>query len=690
MPTNLSLPLVYGIDILARVSIVLVAGMLVARVVRRSAALGHVILLLTLAAVLAVPLLMLAMRSLSAPRVELGLLAQLDHSPSVAEAPTRSRPWGEEWHGHGVPVGIDSNSGGSSDGADRPRPGAAPFPASDKPPQGAGTSRGPEASGTRFFAGVVLSALLAGAMFKSVGLALSLRRLRRIVARSRPATGRRLPSMLGLIQQQVGMRGSPLVWESAEVSIPVAAGAVGDHILLPDGHAGTLSDDELFAVLCHESAHLARRDHRVVILQELLASLLWFHPLVHLFNRALNRVREELCDNYVINIVERPAYCETLLRIAVGPLEATPRGATTMWSGHWRLEDRVRDILDERRLTTTRVSGAFRSATSAVFMVACALMALPQLTASRADARSESTGQHDAPQVARPSGVPSEATRTITRAFPVTEKDGLRLQNLAGRVELVPGNGPAVKIVANVRVGDLAPTEVRRVVESIGWVEVPTKAAGSRWGLSFPTNDYPTVRYPVDGETKVDSDVVRYLGHNVRIAKRAGNSIPSVEFDLRISVPPGVPVSVENVVGPIDGRSVASPMKLLTRHGAIKLGDVRDRIDATSDFGDLLVSGINADAILVTGSGAIDLADIKRGHVTLTTRSGDCRIVQSAESDFKIRYSGVRPIDVLGSGFARMSDVRDGQTNELLSRGMGGPSISISSGKGRVVVIHGR
>ena len=74
----------------------------------------------------------------------------------------------------------------------------------------------------------------------------------------------------------------------------------------------------MLAVLCHESAHLARRDHYVVILQELLASALWFHPLVHLFNRMLNRVREEVCDNHAIAMVERPAYCEALLHLAVG------------------------------------------------------------------------------------------------------------------------------------------------------------------------------------------------------------------------------------------------------------------------------------------------------------------------------------------------------------------------------------
>ena len=138
--------------------------------------------------------------------------------------------------------------------------------------------------------------------------------------------------------------------------------------------------------------------------------------------------------------------------------------------------------------------------------------------------------------------------------------------------------------------GDLAEAELTRLIDSIRWVEAPSEDAGPRWGLAFPTEDYPTVRYPVAGETKVDLDTVRYLDREIRISSRRGESTPSVEFDLRISLPPGVRVAVDNAVGPIDGDSVASPLRLSTRHGVIKLGNVRASIDATSEFGDVLIS----------------------------------------------------------------------------------------------------
>ncbi len=229
--------------------------------------------------------------------------------------------------------------------------------------------------------------------------------------------------------------------------------------------------------------------------------------------------------------------------------------------------------------------------------------------------------------------------------------------------------------------------DVRRLIDDIRWVEAPAEDGGSRWGLAFPAEGYPTVRYPVSGETKTDSDTVRYLGREVRISNRRGDSTPSVEFDLRVSLPPGVRVAVDNAVGPIDGESVDSPLKLSTRHGVIKLGHVRASVDATSMYGDVLISRLDADAVVHTGRGGIDLSRVTQGHVTLSTGSGDCRVVQLPESGFRLQYSGARPLEVLGGGVSHVSALSGGRRSELLSRGTGGPSITITSDTGAAVIV---
>ena len=552
------------------------------------------------------PAAMLTMQVLPVSRLQLGLLGRVGLDDSAAVAVVRSRTPGEPQHrpasldhpAHAiVPTTGDEARLGSWHGASG---------RSDE------SSLGPRALSRlnvpygRLMAIGLLSALLFGAIVRVTGLGFSLVRLRRIVARARPVADDQVLSLLGLIQRQVPMRHPPRLLESAEVSAPVAAGVVGNDVLLPTGWAGCLCQDELLAVLCHESAHLARRDHRVVILQELLASALWFHPLVHLFNRMLNRVREEVCDNHAIAVVDRASYCEALLLLAVGNPGASPRGATSMWTRHWSLEDRVRGILDERRPTRTRISGVARSATATLSLAICGLIAMPQLTASQPNDRVATAAEAESPQRAKVGSLANEMTRSIIRFFPVIGEKMLRFENLAGRVELVPGNGPTVEVAAIVRVSELAEGDVRRLIDDIRWVEAPTEDGDSRWGLAFPEGQYPTVRYPVSGESPPGVTTVSHLGREVHLSDRPGESIPAVEFDLHIAAPPQARVAIHNAVGPVGGADLVAPLQATTHAGSIQLRNVRAPVTASSDLGPIMISNLESDASLRTGSGGIE------------------------------------------------------------------------------------
>jgi beta-lactamase regulating signal transducer with metallopeptidase domain len=538
-------------------------------------------------------------------------------------------------------------------------------------------------------ASALLLALLSGAIVKLTGLGLSLLRLRRIVSRARPVATDQILSMLGLIQGRIPMRHPLRLFESAEVAAPVAVGVIGDYVLLPMGWAESLGEDEMLAVLCHESAHIARRDHYVVILQELFASVLWFHPLVYLFNRMLNRVREEVCDNYAIAIVERPAYCEALLRLAVGRLGKSARGATSMWTRHWSLEDRIRGILDQQRPTKTRISGFARSVTATISVAICGLVAMPQLTASQPDGQIKTMTQSDSLPRADAGPAANEMTRRIVKSFPARGEKMLRFENLAGRVELVAGKGPTVEVAAIVRVGDLSVEDVKRLIDDIRWVEALTERGESRWGLAFPGGRYPVVRYPVAGETKTDSTTVRYLDREIRLSNRRAESVPSLEFDLRISLPPKAHVAVRNAVGPIEGQNIVAPLEVTTHHGVIKLDDVRAPIIATSEFGDIIISRLNSDAVVQTESGNIELREVTGGRVAVSARSGDCRILQPPDAGFHLQYLGNRPISVNGGSVSRISAQTDGRRMELLSQGTGGPTITVTAGTGDTVIETG-
>ena len=215
--------------------------------------------------------------------------------------------------------------------------------------------------------------------------------------------------------------------------------------------------------------------------------------------------------------------------------------------------------------------------------------------------------------------VANERTKTLTRSFPVRGKKQLRFQNLAGRVELVPGKGTTVEVEAIARVGDLSVEDGKRLVDDIRWIEVAAEDGETLWGLAFSDGRYKTVRYPVAGETKTDPTTVRYLDREIRLSRRRAESVPSVEFDLRISVPREANVAVRNAVGPIEGENIAAPLELTTHHGVIKFDNVRGTDHCDIRVGDVLVSRLNGNAVVRTGSGNIEVRQVTGGQVALSS-----------------------------------------------------------------------
>ncbi len=685
MPTLTGTGLAITIDVLIRVSVVLLASLLLALSARRNAALRHAILVAGLACAFIMPAAILIMQMLPVPRLPLDGLGWVGPEGPAAVAVVSSGPPSQPNPHLPIPERPGPEIVATRRDDTRLDSGH------DASARSSLTALGPRAwsrwnlPARQWLAGGLLLVWLCGAIARLIGLSLSLMRLRRIVERARPVTCDQVLSILALIQQRIPMRCPPRLLESEDVSAPVAVGVIGNYVLLPSGWAGGLRDGEALAVLCHESAHLARSDHRVVVLQEFLASVLWFHPLVPLFHRILNRVREEVCDNYAIDVVDRVSYCEALLLLSVARPGASPRGATSMWTRHWSLEDRVRGILDERRPTKTEISGLARSATVMFSLSVCGLIAMPQLIASPASDRIARRTGTDASSGAKVGPTAKEMTRTIIKSFPVNGEEPLRFENLAGRIELVPAASPTVEVEAMVRVSDLPEGDAKRLINDIRWDETTTKDGQSRWGLVFPEGRYPIVRYAVSGESPSGVTTVSHLGRKIHLSDRPSPSIPAVEFDLRIAVPPQARVAIHNAIGPVGGEDLVAPLHVTTYAGSIQLRNVRGPVTASSELGPIMISNLESEASLHTGSGGIELARV-RGRVSLTTRSGGCRIVQQRDTAFTLRNVGRRPVVVFTDGVRRSSPQSGDPHIELLSRGSGGAVFTVDSGAGDCVI----
>lgn len=77
-------------------------------------------------------------------------------------------------------------------------------------------------------------------------------------------------------------------------------------ILLPMGCLTQLSSDEVEAIIAHELAHIKRHDALHHILQTIVESLFYYHPVLSYISRQVSIEREHVCDDLAISLIENP------------------------------------------------------------------------------------------------------------------------------------------------------------------------------------------------------------------------------------------------------------------------------------------------------------------------------------------------------------------------------------------------
>ena len=202
-----------------------------------------------------------------------------------------------------------------------------------------------------FLTWVCVSVLMLLNLARSYGL---VRRLRRSASALRDATLNLVRDDIG---RRLGLRRFPEIVVSRHVVTPLAVGLRRPIIVLPERLLAVVSPDEMRDVLIHEVAHIHRRDHLIVLLQELARALYWPILTVHGLIHELAQAREELCDNHVLRDRDALSYGETLLHLAELSWEARPI-RVSVGILHWKgaLERRIAGLLDQRRSTMTRNS----------------------------------------------------------------------------------------------------------------------------------------------------------------------------------------------------------------------------------------------------------------------------------------------------------------------------------------------
>ncbi len=184
-----------------------------------------------------------------------------------------------------------------------------------------------------------------------------LRRQSRLVDDSPIAeTCRRLAAALG-VSRRVG------VAICDRIAAPVLLGTFRPLILLPAVALAGWDPQQLEMVLLHELAHVRRWDNLVNLVQRVVESLLFFHPLVWIVSAWVRREREHCCDEVVVARTRQPrAYAEMLVslseRVSQGKLRNSPlpHGHVVSSMAQHSLVARVRRILkkEEQSMQVSR------------------------------------------------------------------------------------------------------------------------------------------------------------------------------------------------------------------------------------------------------------------------------------------------------------------------------------------------
>ena len=136
-----------------------------------------------------------------------------------------------------------------------------------------------------------------------------------------------------------------LLLEAERATLPVTWGHTQPKILLPRS-ARNWSDERLRAVLCHEIAHVRRRDWLVQVAATLIRAVYWPHPLVWLACSRLRLECERACDDAVLRGgIDGSRYASHLLELARGVVEDRQHAPTAALALRSTLEQRVRSML---------------------------------------------------------------------------------------------------------------------------------------------------------------------------------------------------------------------------------------------------------------------------------------------------------------------------------------------------------
>ena len=176
------------------------------------------------------------------------------------------------------------------------------------------------------------------------------------------------------LARQLSIKRSVTVCFSDRVVSPISFGWLSPHILIPQ----QLNLEQFELVAAHELAHVQRLDWLTNLFSQLVGVIFFFHPIYHFLNRELVRLRERICDDWVIQLTgARKNYAQCLLDLVRHGDRTIPLALSLNQPS--QLESRIDSILKNNRQLDVQLKPRLRLIAATLLLTCLPLLAMAQL-----------------------------------------------------------------------------------------------------------------------------------------------------------------------------------------------------------------------------------------------------------------------------------------------------------------------
>jgi hypothetical protein len=207
--------------------------------------------------------------------------------------------------------------------------------------------------------------------------------------------------------------------------------------------------------------------------------------------------------------------------------------------------------------------------------------------------------------------VGAESTKTLRGEISVSGP--FAVENLAGHMTVVAGDGDSVVAIVTVHAEDAALADTVRIERVSGEKGVPTLR------VVYPVDEYRRFQFPSAGSAEV-----RYAGRRVEVSRHSGVLLWA---EVEVRVPRRkVEATFRNVAGSLEAEGIEGTILLDASNGQVTARKLSGRITADTGSGNVRATDVMGDLICDTGSGNVAVTAFEGAELSCDTGSGTVQV----------------------------------------------------------------